>query len=214
MIAPMQAGNIFLGRSWQYDREFFHNGHTNQYSLRLNNHKFILAPLDQKKVRDMQPKARVSATTRVSFHVYKFYYLCQNADMISFSLPKESFSGFGTTKNQVATPKAATLMKSHTPTLKLHDARGVYHSILIGTMPFEAPSNPELKQYQGKVLNSQNRMKANILSFVVDIAVSRTKTLEEGGYDVRTRTKPNEKLSLPSIHTLSDKILGSIKTLE
>lgn len=76
-VVPMQVGHILLGRPWQYDREVFHNGRTNQYSFCLNNRKFTLAPLDQKEVRAMQARTKVSATTRVSFHVDKSSYLCQ-----------------------------------------------------------------------------------------------------------------------------------------
>jgi hypothetical protein len=32
-VVPMQACSLLLGRPWQFDREFVHNGKTNQYSL-------------------------------------------------------------------------------------------------------------------------------------------------------------------------------------
>jgi hypothetical protein len=32
-VVPMQDCSLLLGRPWQFDREFVHNGKTNQYSL-------------------------------------------------------------------------------------------------------------------------------------------------------------------------------------
>ncbi|XP_070052624.1 uncharacterized protein [Nicotiana tomentosiformis] len=64
-IVPMQACHILLGRPWQYDRNVFHDGRKNRYSLELNGRKFTLAPLspsqvfeDQKRLRETMGKPR------------------------------------------------------------------------------------------------------------------------------------------------------------
>ncbi|XP_060210611.1 uncharacterized protein LOC132637556 [Lycium barbarum] len=44
-VIPMQACHILLGRPWQFDRNTFHNGRKNRYSLELNGKKYTLAPL-------------------------------------------------------------------------------------------------------------------------------------------------------------------------
>ncbi|XP_070011622.1 uncharacterized protein, partial [Nicotiana sylvestris] len=64
-IIPMQACHILLGRPWQYDKNVFHDGRKNRYSLELNGRKFTLAPLspsqvfeDQKRLRETMGKPR------------------------------------------------------------------------------------------------------------------------------------------------------------
>nr|XP_009759419.1 PREDICTED: uncharacterized protein LOC104211962 [Nicotiana sylvestris] len=49
-IIPMQACHILLGHPWQYDRNVFHDGRKNRYSLELNGRKFTLAPLSPSSV--------------------------------------------------------------------------------------------------------------------------------------------------------------------
>ncbi|XP_019267098.1 PREDICTED: uncharacterized protein LOC109244455 [Nicotiana attenuata] len=64
-VVPMQACHILLGHSWQYDRNVFHDGRKNRYSLELNGKKYTLAPLspsqvfeDQKRLREIMGKQR------------------------------------------------------------------------------------------------------------------------------------------------------------
>ncbi|XP_070054636.1 uncharacterized protein [Nicotiana tomentosiformis] len=69
-IIPMQAFHISLGRPWQYDRNVFHDGRKNRYSLELNGRKFTLIPLspsqvfeDQKRLRETigKPRGRIKS---------------------------------------------------------------------------------------------------------------------------------------------------------
>ncbi|XP_070010568.1 uncharacterized protein [Nicotiana sylvestris] len=71
-IIPMQACHILLGRPWQYDRNVFHDGRKNRYSLELNGRKFTLAPLspsqvfeDQKRLRETMGKPRGEIKTEL-----------------------------------------------------------------------------------------------------------------------------------------------------
>ncbi|XP_060196132.1 uncharacterized protein LOC132625489 [Lycium barbarum] len=64
-VIPMQACHILLGRPWQFDRNTFHDGRKNRYSLELNGKKYTLAPLtpsqvfeDQKRLRESMGKQR------------------------------------------------------------------------------------------------------------------------------------------------------------
>ncbi|XP_060182724.1 uncharacterized protein LOC132612628, partial [Lycium barbarum] len=59
------ACHILLGRPWQFDRNTFHDGRKNRYSLELNGKKYTLAPLtpsqvfeDQKRLRESMGKQR------------------------------------------------------------------------------------------------------------------------------------------------------------
>jgi len=38
-VVPMEASHILLGRLWQFDRNVYHDGHTNRYSFLFNNKK-------------------------------------------------------------------------------------------------------------------------------------------------------------------------------
>src|SRR3954470_13388293 len=44
-VVPMQACSFLLGRPWQFDRESFHNGKTNHYSLMHDGNKIGLKPM-------------------------------------------------------------------------------------------------------------------------------------------------------------------------
>jgi len=57
-IVPMQACHILLGHPWQYDRNVFHDGRKNRYSLKLNGRKFTLVPLSPSQVFDDQKRLR------------------------------------------------------------------------------------------------------------------------------------------------------------
>ncbi|XP_060196250.1 uncharacterized protein LOC132625655 [Lycium barbarum] len=49
-VIPMQACHILLGRPWQFDRNTFHDGRKNRYSLELNGKKYTLAPLTPSQI--------------------------------------------------------------------------------------------------------------------------------------------------------------------
>jgi len=44
-IVPMEACHILLGRPWQFDKKYMHNGLTNKITFTHNEKKFILNPL-------------------------------------------------------------------------------------------------------------------------------------------------------------------------
>jgi len=47
---PVEATRILLGRPWQFDRKFSHDGLTNKISFTFQGHKIILKPLSPKEV--------------------------------------------------------------------------------------------------------------------------------------------------------------------
>ncbi|XP_020958773.1 uncharacterized protein LOC110262652 [Arachis ipaensis] len=49
-VESMQACHLLLGRPWQFDRQAFHDGHTNRFSFNFNGRKITLAPLSSKEV--------------------------------------------------------------------------------------------------------------------------------------------------------------------
>ncbi|KAL1336815.1 hypothetical protein AAHE18_10G090400, partial [Arachis hypogaea] len=49
-VVPMQACHFLLERPWQFNRQVFHYGYTNQFSFDFNGRKITLAPLSPKKV--------------------------------------------------------------------------------------------------------------------------------------------------------------------
>ena len=55
-VVPMHAGDIILGRPWQYDREADYNGLLNKYTFTLNRNKFTLLPLSPFEVQCDQMK--------------------------------------------------------------------------------------------------------------------------------------------------------------
>jgi len=48
----MEASHLVLGGHLQHDREVFHDGLTNKYTLKHNDHKYTLKSLTLKKVVD------------------------------------------------------------------------------------------------------------------------------------------------------------------
>ncbi|XP_019056473.1 PREDICTED: uncharacterized protein LOC109115993 [Tarenaya hassleriana] len=69
-IVPMQAGHIFLGRPWQFDREVIHDGQVNQYSFVHNKRKVVLAPLSPSQVHEIQLKlAKESESKKANFYL-------------------------------------------------------------------------------------------------------------------------------------------------
>ena len=49
-VVPMHAGDILLGRPWQYDREVTYDGLLNKYTFTLDGKKFTLLPLSPYEV--------------------------------------------------------------------------------------------------------------------------------------------------------------------
>ena len=55
-IVPMHAGDILLGRPWQFDRKTMHDGYLNRYHFTKDGRKTILTPLSSKEVYEDQCK--------------------------------------------------------------------------------------------------------------------------------------------------------------
>jgi hypothetical protein len=47
----MDVCHIWLGRSWQYDINIFHDGRKNTYTLEKNGRTHLLLPIEDKKVK-------------------------------------------------------------------------------------------------------------------------------------------------------------------
>ena len=52
----MHAGDILLGRPWQFDRKTKHDGYLNRYHFTKDGRKIILTPLSSKEVYEDQCK--------------------------------------------------------------------------------------------------------------------------------------------------------------
>jgi hypothetical protein len=50
-VIPMDVCHILLGRSWQYDRNVFHDGRKNTYTLEKNGRTHMLLLIEDKKVK-------------------------------------------------------------------------------------------------------------------------------------------------------------------
>ncbi|WZY99613.1 hypothetical protein YC2023_071942 [Brassica napus] len=95
-----------------------------------------------------------------------------------------------------STPKmiknvATKIFKDHTLQKIRNDhvqSRGVIHSYFLKGEPPDTNSIPKPKQFQGKVLESQMRMKADLLYLGADYIVSRSKPCQEGGDVVVTKS--------------------------
>ena len=55
-VVPMHAGDILLGRPWQFDRKTKHDGYLNRYSFTKDGRKTILTPLSSKDAHEDQCK--------------------------------------------------------------------------------------------------------------------------------------------------------------
>lgn len=85
---------------------------------------------------------------------------------------------------------------------KMESNRGVTLSFLLQGEPLDELCTTKPIQYQGIILNSQNKIKAHLLFLGADVQVSRTKLLEEGGYDVDIGSTPTFE---------EDKVIQGIK---
>ena len=53
-VVPMQAGNLLLGRLWQFDQKVKHDGFTNKYLFVHNQRTVTLVPLTPSQVYEDQ----------------------------------------------------------------------------------------------------------------------------------------------------------------
>jgi hypothetical protein len=51
-VIPMDVCHIFLGRSWQFDKNVIHNGRKNTYTLEKNGRMHMLLPMEEKRVKE------------------------------------------------------------------------------------------------------------------------------------------------------------------
>ena len=83
--------------------------------------------------------------------------------------------------------------REYLPDLKPEKNRGVILSYLLKGEPPDSPHITTPKTYQGKTLNSQRRMKANLLPLGADYIVSRSKPFQEGEYDEDIKSSSEKK---------------------
>ena len=53
-VVPTQAGDLLLGRPWQFDRRVKHDGYTNKYSFVFHERPITLVPMTPKQVYNDQ----------------------------------------------------------------------------------------------------------------------------------------------------------------
>ncbi|CAL9235049.1 unnamed protein product [Arabidopsis halleri] len=80
---------------------------------------------------------------------------------------------------------------------------GVKCHIITKDKPPDSSKHSPTIQNRGNYLNSQKRMKPNLLSLGAGKTVLRSKLSEEGGYDVDIRTKPDPELTRPAGSSLN-----------
>jgi len=51
-VIPMDIYHILLGRPWQYDKNFVHDGRNNTYTLEKNGRMHMLLPIKDDKVKE------------------------------------------------------------------------------------------------------------------------------------------------------------------
>ncbi|CAN6874580.1 unnamed protein product [Brassica oleracea] len=150
---------------------------------------------------------------KVSLEISNYFYQCPNTDIMHllFVQKVENFSGCKEESFKEIPPNNLLLLgestlretrNDATKTLKGHPLqkrcnvqnhrRGVILSYLSKEKPPDAQSIPKPKQYQGKTLESQKSMKADLLYFGAGYPVSRSKLCQGGGYDavIRSATEP------------------------
>ena len=57
-VVPMHVGHILLGRPWQFDRKFNHDGFKNRHSFVKDNKTITLVPLTPRQVYENQMKLK------------------------------------------------------------------------------------------------------------------------------------------------------------
>ena len=80
------------------------------------------------------------------------------------------------------------------PPIRVPDQnRGVVLSFLLKGEPPDVPSKIKLIKYKGKILESQRRMKPNLLYLGADYPVSRSKLFQGRGYDAAIKSVPEPR---------------------
>jgi hypothetical protein len=51
----MQACSMLLGKPWQYDKRFLHDGRNNQYTLTHKGNKIVLHPMSPEQILHPMP---------------------------------------------------------------------------------------------------------------------------------------------------------------
>jgi hypothetical protein len=51
-VIPMDVFHVLLGRTWQYDINFIHDGRKNTYTFEKNECKNILLPIEDKEIKE------------------------------------------------------------------------------------------------------------------------------------------------------------------
>ena len=51
-VIPMDVCHILLGRPWQFDKNFIHDGRKNTYTLEKNGRTHMLLPIEGKKAKE------------------------------------------------------------------------------------------------------------------------------------------------------------------
>ncbi|WZZ14992.1 hypothetical protein YC2023_108081 [Brassica napus] len=92
-------------------------------------------------------------------------------------------------------------------------SRGVIHSYFLKGEPPDTNSIPKPKQFQGKVLESQKRMKADLLYLGSGYIVSRSKPCQEGGDVVVTKSmvQPESHQTVQTGHLGGTRDRGSVQ---
>ncbi|XP_013608472.1 PREDICTED: uncharacterized protein LOC106315276 [Brassica oleracea var. oleracea] len=92
-------------------------------------------------------------------------------------------------------------------------SRSVIHSYFLKGEPPDTNSIPKPKQFQGKVLESQKRMKADLLYLGAGYIVSRSKPCQEGGDVVVTKSmvQPESHLTFQTGHLRGTRDRGSVQ---
>ncbi|CAN7042141.1 unnamed protein product, partial [Brassica rapa subsp. trilocularis] len=93
--------------------------------------------------------------------------------------------------------------------------RGVASSFLLREEPSDVPSKIKPIKYQGKVLESQQRMKPDLLYFGADYPVSRSKRSQERGYDagIKSVAEPAANQLHQSANQMTNQDMRSVKTV-
>ncbi|XP_033139373.1 uncharacterized protein LOC117130981 [Brassica rapa] len=92
-------------------------------------------------------------------------------------------------------------------------SRGVIHAYFLKGEPPDTNSIPKPKQFQGKVLESQKRMKADLLYLGAGYIVSRSKPCQEGGDVVVTKpmVQPESHQTVQTGHLEGTSDRGSVQ---
>ena len=101
------------------------------------------------------------------------------------------------------------------PLIRVPDQnRGVVMSLLPKGEPPDVPSKIKPIKYQGKVLESQRRMKPDLLYLGTDYPVSRSKLFQGGGYDaaIKSVVEPEANQLHQSANQKTNQEMCSIKT--